>query len=400
MMPPSNRSARCMASGLAIVAIVGASGAGTGLSVAPQRIVVSTTAEFRAALSRAVPGTVIALSPGVYRGGSFHAGLAGEPNAPITVEAVDSARPPVIAGGNNGIQLSDARYVTFRNLIFERAEQNGINIDDAETYDTPSHHIVLTRVTVRDIRSGNRDGIKLSGVTDFVIEDSAIERWGDSGSAIDMVGCHRGLIRNNVFRHTPGLTVGNGVQAKGGTSQVTITGNRFEHAAARAVQIGGVTTLRFFRPQPPDRAEATDIRVERNVFVGGETAVAFVGSEGGTFRFNTVYLPTKHLLRILQEHRAPDLLRSRNGVFTDNIVYWSGDLVVNVGDMTDPATFTFARNWWYRRDVPRASRPALPSIETRGVYGADPQFRAPPADFRALAAGGRGAHAGGSGAAP
>ena len=129
-------------------------------------------------------------------------------------------------------------------------------------------------------------------------------------------------------------------------------------------------------------------------------AVAFVGSDGGIFRFNTIYLPTKHLLRILQEHRAPDLVRSRNGVFTDNIVYWSGDLAVNVGDMTDPETFTFARNWWYRRDVPRASRPALPSIETRGVYGADPQFRAPPADLRALAAGGRGVYAAGSGSVP
>ena len=42
-------------------------------------------------------------------------------------------------------------------------------------------------------------------------------RWGTGGgSGIDMVGCHRGVIRSNVFRHTD--SVGStGVQAKGGS---------------------------------------------------------------------------------------------------------------------------------------------------------------------------------------
>jgi hypothetical protein len=341
---------------------------------------VATTAEFRAAYSTATAGTTISVRPGTYEGGHYRRGMAGTAQAPIIIEGADPARPPVFTGGHDGLQLSDASHVTIRNLVIERAQQNGINIDDAETAETPSHHIVISKVVIRDIPSGNKDGLKLSGVTDFVVEDSTIERWGDSGSAIDMVGCHRGVIRNSLFRHTPGMPVGNGVQAKGGSARITVTGNRFEHAAGRAVQIGGDTGLRFFRPLPPGHAEASDITVERNLFVGGETPVAFVSSDGGVFRFNTVYLPAKFLLRILQENRGPGFVPSRNGGFTDNLVYYTGNRVVNIGDATAPDTFTFARNWWYRADAPAASRPELPSAETGGVYGTDPQFVDAPQD--------------------
>ena len=347
-------------------------------------IVVSTTAAFRAALSAARPGTIISVRPGVYAGGSYRSGIAGTAEAPVVIQGADPAQPPVFTGGYNGIQLSNARHITFRDLIFEGAEQNGISIDDGSTFATPSHHIRLSRVTVRDLPAGNRDGIKLSGVTDFLIEESRVERWGDGGSGIDMVGCHRGVIRGSQFRHEPGLRVGNGVQAKGGSTRITVVGNTFEHAAARAVQIGGTTSLPLFRPQPPANVEAREILVERNVFVGSETPVAFVGSDGGVFRFNTIYLPRSWPLRILQENRAPGMVPTRNGVFSDNIVYWRGGQVINIGRGTDPATFTFARNWWYRADGPDRSQLSLPSPETGGVHGIDPDFVAAPGDFRTV----------------
>ena len=346
-------------------------------------VVVSTTREFRAALSAAGPGTTISVNSGVYAGGSYRNGIAGTAEAPVVIQAADPTRPPVFVGGANGLQLSNASYVTLRDLVFEGPGQNGINIDDGSTFDTPSHHILIARVIVRDLPAGNRDGIKLSGVTDFVIEDSTVERWGDAGSAIDMVGCHRGVIRNSRVRHTPGIQVGNGIQAKGGSTQIVITGNRFEHAAARAVQIGGITSLRLFRPQPPGSAEASEVLVERNVFIGGQTAVAFVGSDGGVFRFNTAYLPALWPIRILQEHTAAGLVASRNGVVTDNIVYWRGaEVGLNIGRNTNPASFTFARNHWYREDAPASSRLALPGGETDGTYGVDPGFMLPPGDLR------------------
>lgn len=346
--------------------------------------VARTTAELRAAISTARPGTVISVSPGVYEGGSYHSGVAGTPQAPIVIQGADPANPPVIAGGNNGIQFSDARHLVVRDLVFSGPRQNGINIDDGGTFETPSHHIVLTRIAVRDLPAGNRDGIKLSGVTDFVVEQSVIERWGDQGSAVDLIGCHRGIIRDSLFRHTPGMEFGDGVQAKGGSTKIEILRNRFEHAAARAVQIGGSTGLEFFRPQPHDTAEARDILVERNAFVGGETAVAFASSDGGVVRFNTIYRPAKYLLRILQENATAGMIRTRNGRISDNIFYWVGDLSVNIGEGTNPSSFVFERNWWYRVDSRAGSTPALPSAETGGRYGVAPGFVSPPENLRTV----------------
>ena len=370
------RPARITGIGLALSAALASSAPATST------VIVKTTQEFRAALAAAGPGTTIAIEPGVYAGGAYRAGLAGTAGAPIVIRASDPKSPPVFLGGPSGLQLSDARYVTLVDLAFQGPQDNGINIDDGDSFATPSAHIRISRVTVRDLPEGNRDGIKLSGVTDFVIEDSRVERWGAGGSAIDMVGCHRGVIRNSVFRHAPGLEFGNGIEAKGGSTAIAITGNTFEHASSRAVQIGGTTGRHLFRPQPPDAAEARDVLVEDNVIIGGEAAVAFVGSDGGTVRFNTIYLPAKWPIRILQEQTGPGVAACRNGVFRDNIVYWRGDQMINVGDGTNAASFTFAHNWWFRADDPGRSQIALPAVERDGRYGADPRFIAAPRDLR------------------
>ena len=349
------------------------------------RVVVSTTTQFRAALGTATAGTVIALNPGIYSGGNYKANLTGTADQRIVVEAADPARPPIIRGGGEGLKLSDARYVTLRNLIFEGQSANGINIDDGASYSTPSQHIRLEGIVVRNLQgTGNLDGVKLSGVQDFVLDRVTVLNWGTGGSAVDMVGCHRGEIRNGTFRQFPSNTGGNGVQAKGGSTSIVVRGNRFEQAAARAVQIGGATSLTLFRPQPHAPYEAKDCLVERNVIVGGETAVAFANVDGSIFRFNTVYMPTRWPLRILQENKDASMVPSRRGVVTDNIWYGGPAITsINVGSGTDGASFSFARNWWYRSDAPGRSKPWLPSAETAGVYGIDPQFVNPSGgDFR------------------
>jgi hypothetical protein len=226
--------------------------------------------------------------------------------------------------------------------------------------------------------TGNRDGIKLSGLDDFRVEGCVVERWGSGGSAIDMVGCHRGVIENNLFRHTNAST---GVQAKGGSSQITVRHNRFENAGSRAVNVGGSTGLQFFRPplKSPPHAEARDIRVEGNYFTGSDAPIAFVGVDDAVVRFNTIYRPKRWALRILQETNAPGFVPSRNGEFTDNIVVFRSNEWfeggVNIGANTAPKTFKFARNFWFCLDSPARSRPTLPTEEANGVYGTDPLFR-------------------------
>lgn len=350
---------------------------------AAAELFVRNAAELRLAAAQAKPGTHVLLAPGTYPGGFQFAGLRGETNRPIVIAAADPAHPPTIHGGATGLHLSRAAFVELQDLVLSNLTGNGLNLDDGGSSDGPAHHIVLRRLRISDVGpQGNHDAIKLSGVVDFRVEGCVIERWGTGGgSGIDMVGCHRGVIESNVFRHTD--TVGStGVQAKGGTSDLAIRCNRFENAGGRAVNIGGSTGLQFFRP--PLRSgephwEAKDIRVEGNTFIGGGAAVAFVGVDGALVRSNTIYHPKRWALRILQENRAPDFVPSRNGVFTDNRVSfdsrdWS-EGGVNIGSGTAPQTFTFARNGWYCLDAPARSRPRLPVEEKDGVYGQSPVLR-------------------------
>ena len=353
----------------------------TAAAGAAADVVVRDADNFRRAVAGARAGARILLAPGDYPGGFSFAGLRGEPGKPVVIGAADPKRPPVIRGGGSGIHLTDPMHVEIHDLEIREATGNGINIDDGGSFDTPARGVVLRGLKVADIgKGGNQDGIKLSGVEDFRVEGSTIERWGVGGSGIDMVGCHRGTISGNVFRHTEEDRP-NGVQTKGGSSEIAILDNRFERAGGRAVNIGGSTGLQFFRPPlgegAGERHEARAIRVEGNTFIGGSAAAAFVGVDGAVFRFNTVYRPKRWAFRILQENVERGFVPSRKGEISDNIVVldaarWSS--AVNVGPNTAPETFTFARNFWHAPDGEGRRPPALPAKEEKGTYGVDPRF--------------------------
>lgn len=363
------------------------------LSVAPVRaaeltdVPVRDAAGLRAAVAAAKPGTRLLLAGGGYGGGFHFTNLRGEAGRPIILAAADPKNPPVFSNAKTGLQLSNPAHVELHGLVFEKLSDNGLNLDDGGKYadgDAGAHHIVLRGLVSRDVgTTGNQDGIKLSGLHDFRVEDCTVERWGTAGSAIDMVGCHRGVITGCVFRHLdPAPTNANGVQTKGGTSEIAILRNRFEHAGGRGVNIGGSTGTPFFRPPLPAGAgpatqfEARAIRVEGNTFVGGIATMAFVGVDGAIVRFNTIEHPGRWVMRILQENRAPAFIACRNGVFSDNVIifdstHWASG-GVNLGPNTAPETFSFARNWWWCVDRPDRSTPTLPTPEVGGVYGRDP----------------------------
>jgi hypothetical protein len=108
--------------------------------------------------------------------------------------------------------------------------------------------------------------------------------------------------------------------------------------------------------------------------------IAFVGVDGATVRWNTFYLPSKWVLRILQETTAPEFVPCRNGTFSDNLVVFKRAAVatpVNVGGKTAPETFSFARNFWFALDDPARSIPALPKPEESPAGGSDPRMLNP-----------------------
>ncbi|GAB4139173.1 MAG: hypothetical protein Kow0040_27100 [Thermogutta sp.] len=332
----------------------------------------------RQALREAQPGTIIRIAPGNYQPEVWVENLHGTEAGPIVIEAEDPSQPPVFTGGSEAWHFSDVSHLVIRNLHCRGQTGNGINIDDAGSFETPSHHLLLEGLIVEDVGpQGNHDGIKLSGVTDFSVRNCRIRGWG--GQAIDMVGCHRGQIEDCEFRGKPGFSQNTGPQAKGGSSEIVLRRCVFIDAGMRAVQLGGSTGLAFFRPQGA-LFEAKDITVEDCLFVGGDAAVSFVGLDGGAFRHNTIYRPRRWVARILQETREPGFVPSRNGVFEDNLIVFRREELadfVNVGPYTAPETFRFARNWWFCEDLPVASRPLLPTSEVGGVYGEDPKLSKP-----------------------
>lgn len=374
---------------LLVLPLVAAFAATGSLAADVSKVVpVASAAEFRSALRTATAGTRIELAPGDYAGGFHAAGLRGERDRPIVVAAADAKRPPRFVGGANGIHLSDPVFVELHNLTFTGATNNGLNIDDGGKYSSAPRGLVLRGLRIADVGpKGNCDGIKLSGLDGFRVENCVIDRWGiGSGSAIDMVGCHAGVIEGNTFRHVEDQTStgGNAVQTKGGSRDIVIRKNRFEHAGTRAVNAGGSTGKPFFRP-PLDRwpsgeapYEAKDIVIEGNTFIGSGAPLAFVGVDGATARFNTIYRPGRWAMRILQETRLPEFAPCRNVVVSDNIIVFHSQSWaeggVNIGGGAAPETFRLARNHWFCLDRPDRSTPKLPTAETDGVHGTDPQF--------------------------
>ena len=336
----------------------------------------SELATLEEAARLAEPGTRIYLRAGTYSGGTFIGDLQGTADAPIKIIGLGDV---VIEGGNSGLQLSDPQYLILEHLDIRGAAQNGLNIDDGGSYDSPAHHIVLREVHVRDVGDGgNEDCIKLSGVDDFWVLDSSVSNC--TGQGIDMVGCHRGVISGSSVSDKPGA----GIQAKGGTSDITIHGNRISDVDGRGVNAGGSTGLEFFRPDDATY-EGADIRVVGNIFerVGAESGapVAFVGCDGCTFANNTVVEPQTWVARILQETTGERFVPSRDGVFVNNIVVFNmadirNGTFVNVGPDTAPETFTFANNLWFALDDPDFDGPTLsggiPAPENSVV--ADPEF--------------------------
>ncbi len=342
-----------------------------------QTVTVNTRTQIVNAVEQAKPGTTILIAPGQYQGGLHFNGLRGQQGKPIILAAADKANPPTFQGNNSCFHLTDPGFVELHNLILTDASGNGINIDDGASYETPAHHIVLRALTIRDVGpEGNRDGIKLSGLDDFRVEDCTIERWGDRGSAIDMVGCHNGSVIGCTFRYRGDIEA-NGVQAKGGSRDIVIQRCRFENTGSRSVNIGGSTGLEYFRPKV-DGYEAKDITVEDCTFIGSSAPICFVGVDGAIVRFNTIYRPERYVIRILQQSLGDRFVPCRNGIFSNNLISFRSDEVrgtTNIGTGTAPDTFKFANNHWYCIDRPdRSDRLTLPVKESGGSYGIDPQF--------------------------
>lgn len=339
---------------------------------------VNSLDDARRALRDARPGDRIELATGTYDGSLWIEDVRGREGAPIVLTGADPAAPPVIRGETECIHLSGCEWITVEGLVLQGARGNGLNADDAGRISHPARGVTIRSLTVRDIGdpagNGNWDGIKLSGLTGFLLENCTVERWGGGGSGIDMVGCSDGRIMDCVLRHEEGKGA-SGVQAKGGSRDILVERCRFEDAGSRAINIGGSTGLAYFRPKPEGH-EARNITVSHCTIRGSDAAIAFVGIDGATVKRCTIVNPRRWVLRILQETREPGFVACRGGRMEQNIIVFEQRTAgqPNISDQTNPASFVFDRNLWYCSSDPAHSRPALPSQEAGGTYGLDPRL--------------------------
>jgi hypothetical protein len=338
----------------------------------------------------AAPGAAVRVHAGTYAGGTYLADLVGTEVEPIWIGGSAGETRPVIEGGGEGLHLSRVNYVIVHDLEVRYAAYNGINTDDGGEYANAdaTRHVLFRDLYIHHIgSSGNEDCLKLSGVNDYFVLNSefAFCGGGGSGSGIDHVGCHHGLLVGNYFHDL----AANAVQNKGGSQDIEIRANTMINAGYRAVNIGGSTDYEYFRPplstsQP--NFEARDIRVIANVITGGDAPFAFVGAVNSLAANNTVIDSGNWLLRILQEtvsDETYEFLPSGNNTVINNLYYFDRSALstyVNIGPNTAPETFTFSNNLWYAHDDPAQSQPILPVSETGGVVGEDPLFQNPAAE--------------------
>ena len=336
---------------------------------AGEPLVVTGRNELKAALSNLKENAVIRISPGDYGSGYYVRNIPA-----LTVEALDPSSPPVFSNGNEAWHFTRCDGLTLRNLVITGQSSNGVNIDDGGQLDKPVKGVTLQGLRVSGIGpTGNHDAIKLSGLHGFTIKDCHIEGW--AGQAIDMVGCHSSLITSCGIIGKEGFSQATGIQAKGGSSGITIEKCRIIQAGPRPLNIGGSTGMPYFRP-PGAKYEAKDITVRDCVIESGDCAAAFVGVDGATFTGNTILHPGKWIFRILQETKEEGFAPCRNVSISGNRIVFRRSQVktdINIGSGTEAESFIFSGNRWFAEDAPDESRPTLPSAEKQGEYGTDPR---------------------------
>ncbi len=342
-----------------------------------KKVRIKNSSELSTAIRTLKPGTTLLLEPGIYSGGIYLRDIKGKDEQSVVIEAADPDNPPVFTGGRQAIHLANCSNIILRNIKVKDFPANGINIDDGGSYETPAHHIVLENLIIIETGpKGNHDALKMSGVDHFIVRKCHFEGWG--GSGIDLVGCHNGIIEDCTFIGREGFEQSNAVQLKGGTQDVLVQCCFFNNAGQRSVNLGGSTGLRFFRPKVRDY-EARNITIAGNRFVGSMSPVAWVTSDGGHVHHNTIVLPNKWVLRILQETSDARFKHCHDGIFEHNLIIFDSkvQIFVNVGPRTSPETFSFRHNAWLDLDGYR--KPSLPVPETESIY-----LRDTPIDHKTL----------------
>lgn len=185
------------------------------------------------------------LGQGINLLGVAYVAIDGVTIGPPAVGAWDAANrrhadpQPLQAGA--GIHIAGAAL-----LANQSANNGGVLNSAIYGQYQPSHHILVRNVTIQnlfelDAENGEKsqgqglDGMKFNQVEDLWVLGNSVNQTSRHG--IDNVGVHRALFSGNVIEHSGG---GQGLEAKGGSADVTVERNTFY--AVRRVALGGENT--------------------------------------------------------------------------------------------------------------------------------------------------------------
>jgi hypothetical protein len=360
---------------------------------------------------RLAPGTYATRDAG--QGEIYLMGLRRKPTAPVLIQAMDPSPNATRLG--QGFNLVAVAYLAFDGLTIGPAQvgafqkkgscdvsgncshadpkplvaQAGIHISgtaidpmaagekgghlDWSVYGRyePSHHIVVRRVTIQNVfddaepsgrnaEGGGSDGIKFNQAAEIWVVASSVRQTSRHG--IDQVAVHGACYLDNVIAETG---QGLGIEAKGGSVDVTFDGNVFHDV--RRVELGGeLTDATYYwsaeAPGTPEHYayEARRLIARNNIVVDGrEGAFEFSGCHDCAAVDNTV-LMTAHLDRAAgggDAVRETDSWVNREGAGSDctpldgdgvercwGVGPFPADLVSSQGETGKSRVFTNARN--------------------------------------------------------
>jgi hypothetical protein len=329
-------------------------------------------------LSTAVPGDEFVLKQGIYPGGIEIKKLHGTREKPIIIRSEKSDSPAVIIGGFENLKLSSCSWIVIDGIHLTDAYDNGLNIDDVSDAGKTerSHHIVLRNLVVKD--SGldlNSDGIKLSGCDDLLVENCTVSRWSRDGCAIDMMRCQRVLIEGGTFDGCSWGFVG--LQAKGGSSNITFRRCRVQGVLHRGIQIGGSSDTTLVWPPDADY-EAARIEVKECEIDRGEASIIIINAKSVRIEDCKLIQPRRWFFRLLSESQIPNVIQAGEVTARRNYFLMDRGMVaaIHIKPGIRDDAIQFSENIWYCPDAPqRTTRREVSYIERNGIHGVDPVNR-------------------------
>ena len=325
----------------------------------------TNTADIISSVNSLKAGDQLIISAGEFSGGISLKNLKGSKSKPIIISGA-STQETIFKNGRQAFHLVNCHYIILKNFTVKNFSINGINADDGGSQEKPSSGLVFENLSIIEIGpKGNLDGLKLSGLHNFTVKNCYFAGWG--GSAVDMVGCHNGIIRDCTLKGIDGYSQDTGIQIKGGSSKIRVFKNSFTRAGQRAINLGGSTGIKWFRPLGA-KYEAKDIEIAGNTFIGGMAHIAFVTSQNSHIHHNHFHKPDKWFFRLLQETKDPSFIKSQGGKVEKNVFIFDQKVrtFINIGSGTSPQTFAFNENLW--QDTQGDRKANLPVKESKGIY--------------------------------